>query len=140
MVMDERSGEAINHLAIKNACQMLMALGINSRSVYEDDFEKPFLSQSASFYKFESQKFLAENNASVYLKKVEVSSNKENLRDMKNKLTWKIQTAIKIKNTKISITHENTTRRTKDTKIQLFVRIHFFWIYEDITVVRRNAS
>ena len=70
--MDERSGEAINHLAIKNACQMLMALGINSRSVYEDDFEKPFLAQSASFYKFESQKFLAENNASVYLKKVEV--------------------------------------------------------------------
>lgn len=72
MVMDERSGEAINHLAIKNACQMLMALGINSRSVYEDDFEKPFLAQSASFYKFESQKFLAENNASVYLKKAEV--------------------------------------------------------------------
>lgn len=71
--MDERSGEAINHLSIKNACQMLMALGINSRSVYEDDFEKPFLAQSASFYKFESQKFLAENNASVYLKKVEVN-------------------------------------------------------------------
>uniref|UniRef100_A0A1I8M276 Cullin family profile domain-containing protein n=1 Tax=Musca domestica TaxID=7370 RepID=A0A1I8M276_MUSDO len=71
MVMSERSGEAINHLAIKNACQMLMALGINSRSVYEEDFEKPFLAQSASFYKFESQKFLAENNASVYLRKVE---------------------------------------------------------------------
>ena len=72
MVMDERSGEAINHLAIKNACQMLMCLGINTRSVYEDDFEKPFLTQSASFYKLESQKFLAENNAGVYIKKVEV--------------------------------------------------------------------
>ncbi|XP_059221899.1 cullin-3 isoform X2 [Stomoxys calcitrans] len=80
MVMDERSGEAINHLAIKNACQMLMALGINSRSVYEDDFEKPFLSQSASFYKFESQKFLAENNASVYLKKVESRIQEESSR------------------------------------------------------------
>ncbi|KAI8114990.1 Cullin-3 [Lucilia cuprina] len=80
MVMDERSGEAINHLAIKNACQMLMALGINSRSVYEDDFEKPFLAQSASFYKFESQKFLAENNASVYLKKVEARIQEESAR------------------------------------------------------------
>ncbi|XP_075153599.1 cullin 3 isoform X1 [Haematobia irritans] len=80
MVMDERSGEAINHLAIKNACQMLMALGINSRSVYEDDFEKPFLAQSASFYKFESQKFLAENNASVYLKKVESRIQEESSR------------------------------------------------------------
>uniref|UniRef100_A0A1A9WMC6 Cullin family profile domain-containing protein n=1 Tax=Glossina brevipalpis TaxID=37001 RepID=A0A1A9WMC6_9MUSC len=80
MVIDERSGEAINHLAIKNACQMLMALGINSRSVYEDDFEKPFLAQSASFYKLESQKFLAENNASVYLKKVEARIQEESAR------------------------------------------------------------
>ena len=73
MVMAERNGEVINHLAIKNACQMLMSLGINTRSVYEEDFERPFLTQSASFYKIESQKFLSENNASVYIKKVEVS-------------------------------------------------------------------
>ena len=71
--MAERNGEVINHLAIKNACQMLMSLGINTRSVYEEDFERPFLTQSASFYKIESQKFLSENNASVYIKKVEVS-------------------------------------------------------------------
>ncbi len=37
--------------AVKNACQMLMILGIDSRSVYEEDFEKPFLEQSADFYK-----------------------------------------------------------------------------------------
>lgn len=30
---------------------MLMVLGINSRSVYEEDFERPFLQQSAEFYK-----------------------------------------------------------------------------------------
>lgn len=71
MVSDERNGEAINHLAIKNACWMLMSLGINSRNVYEEDFEKPFLQQSASFYNMESQRLLAENNASVYIKKVE---------------------------------------------------------------------
>lgn len=71
--MAERNGEVINHLAIKNACQMLMSLGINTRTVYEEDFERPFLAQSASFYKIESQKFLAENNASVYIKKVEVN-------------------------------------------------------------------
>lgn len=72
MVMAERKGEVIDHLAIKNACQMLMVLGINQRTVYETDFEIPFLIQSAEFYKMESQKFLAENNASVYIKKVEV--------------------------------------------------------------------
>lgn len=30
---------------------MLMVLGINSRTVYEEDFERPFLQQSAEFYK-----------------------------------------------------------------------------------------
>ena len=37
--------------AVKNACQMLMILGIDSRTVYEEDFEKPFLEQSAEFYR-----------------------------------------------------------------------------------------
>ena len=30
---------------------MLMMLGIESRAVYEEDFEKPFLEQSAEFYR-----------------------------------------------------------------------------------------
>nr|CAD7407206.1 unnamed protein product [Timema cristinae] len=77
MVMRERRGEVVDRLAIKNACQMLMVLGINGRSVYEEDFERPFLHQSAEFYRLESQKFLAENSASVYIKKVETRINEE---------------------------------------------------------------
>lgn len=76
-VMRERRGEVVDRIAIKNACQMLMVLGINSRSVYEEDFERPFLQQSAEFYKMESQKFLAENSASVYIKKVEARISEE---------------------------------------------------------------
>ncbi|XP_034942541.1 cullin-3 isoform X1 [Chelonus insularis] len=71
MVARERRGEVVDRMAIKNACQMLMCLGINNRLVYEEDFERPFLQQSAEFYRMESQKFLAENSASVYIKKVE---------------------------------------------------------------------
>lgn len=67
----ERAGEVINRMAVKNACAMLMALGVEGRGVYEDDFEKPFLRQSAEFYQTESQKFLAENSASLYVRKVE---------------------------------------------------------------------
>lgn len=48
---------------------MLMTLGIDSRSVYYEDFEEPFLAQSAEFYRRESQNFLAENSASVYVRK-----------------------------------------------------------------------
>ncbi|CAH1391853.1 cullin-3 isoform X2 [Halyomorpha halys] len=77
LVMRERKGEVVDRMSIKNASQMLVILGINSRSVYEEDFERPFLHQSAEFYKMESQKFLAENSASVYIKKVEARINEE---------------------------------------------------------------
>lgn len=71
MVMCERRGEVVDHMAIKNTCHMLMVLGINQRWVYEEDFERPFLQQSAMFYQAESQKFLADNSASEYIKQVE---------------------------------------------------------------------
>lgn len=77
MVMRERRGDRVDRLAIKNACHMLIVLGIDSRNVYEEDFERPFLAQSADFYRLESQKFLAENCASMYIKKVEVRINEE---------------------------------------------------------------
>ena len=51
LVMRERRGEVVDRLSIKNACQMLLVLGIDSRTVYEEDFERPFLSQSADFYR-----------------------------------------------------------------------------------------
>lgn len=71
MVHKERRGELTDRSAIRNACQMLMTLGIESRSVYSEDFEDPFLQQSAEFYRRESQHFLAENSASVYIRKVD---------------------------------------------------------------------
>jgi cullin 3 len=51
MVLREREGEIVDQTAIKTACQMLMVLGINNRSVYEEYFETPFLQQSAEFYR-----------------------------------------------------------------------------------------
>merc|ERR1719411_25220 len=54
-----------------------MMLGIDTRNVYEEDFESHFLKQSAEFYKIESQKFLEENSASVYIHKVEARINEE---------------------------------------------------------------
>lgn len=77
MVAKERKGEVVDRGPVKNACQMLMILGIGSRSVYEEDFEHPFLEKSAEFYRLESEKFLQENSASVYIKKVEARINEE---------------------------------------------------------------
>jgi cullin 3 len=71
MVQKERRGELTDRSAIRNVCQMLMTLGIESRAVYCEDFEDPFLQMSAEFYRGESQRFLAENSASVYIRKVD---------------------------------------------------------------------
>jgi cullin 3 len=49
---------------------MLVDLGINSRSVYEEDFERHFLETSANFYRVESQEFIASNSCPDYMKKV----------------------------------------------------------------------
>uniref|UniRef100_A0A8C7JVU9 Cullin 3 n=1 Tax=Oncorhynchus kisutch TaxID=8019 RepID=A0A8C7JVU9_ONCKI len=77
MIARERKGEVVDRGAIRNACQMLMILGLEGRTVYEEDFEAPFLEMSAEFFQMESQKFLAENSASVYIKKVEARINEE---------------------------------------------------------------
>jgi len=78
MVSRERRGEVVDRGALREACGMLMLLSINdNRRVYIEDFEEPFLEQSREFYKIESEKFLAENSASVYIKKVEQRINEE---------------------------------------------------------------
>merc|ERR1711998_17578 len=47
---------------------MLMDLG---REVYMQDFEAPFLEESAIFYQSESQQYISQNSASEYMKKAE---------------------------------------------------------------------
>ncbi|VDN58476.1 unnamed protein product [Dracunculus medinensis] len=71
MIAAERAGEIIDRLAVKNACCMLLALGVDSRNVYEHDFEVHFLRVSAEYFRSLAQKFLLENNAITYLRKVE---------------------------------------------------------------------
>ena len=98
--MEVRSGKvADTPSSVKAACQMLIILGIDSRALYEEEFERRFLAQSAEFYKVynslifqtvhivnkivsflnqsEGQKYLGENSSSVYVKKVETLINEE---------------------------------------------------------------
>ncbi len=44
--------------SVKNTCKMLMALGIGSREIYEEDFEKPLLKESREFYRVSGSFFL----------------------------------------------------------------------------------
>lgn len=76
----ERRGEYIEAHWIKNICQMLVELGIDKRSVYEEIFELPFLDQSAQFYQSESQRYLSENCTSTYIRQVEQRIDEESKR------------------------------------------------------------
>lgn len=68
LILKERDGEVINRGLMRNIIKMLMDLG---PSVYQEDFEKPFLEVSADFYRAESQRFIECCDCGDYLKKAE---------------------------------------------------------------------
>ncbi|CAI5451019.1 unnamed protein product [Caenorhabditis angaria] len=68
----DRKSNQINWGGIKETCSMLIALGLESRSVYEDEFEKPLLLETADYYRDVCNKWLdGENDACYYLSRVE---------------------------------------------------------------------
>eukprot|EP01119_Soliformovum_irregulare_P018177 TRINITY_DN5521_c0_g1_i1.p1 TRINITY_DN5521_c0_g1~~TRINITY_DN5521_c0_g1_i1.p1 ORF type:complete len:734 (+),score=232.83 TRINITY_DN5521_c0_g1_i1:107-2308(+) len=77
MIHRERTGEVINRGLIKSITQMLVDLGVSSRSVYLEDFEKPFEETSSNFYRIESQEFITSNSCPDYLRKVEARIKEE---------------------------------------------------------------
>ncbi|KAF8383258.1 cul-3 [Pristionchus pacificus] len=119
MVADERAGITVKWSGIKSACTMLVALGIEHKHVYEGEFEVPFLKETSEYYKAASQKFLSENCASVYVKKVENCIAEETDRamryldkDTKNKLlsvlentliTTHMQTVVDMENSGLKV-------------------------------------
>ncbi|XP_074309731.1 cullin-3A [Silene latifolia] len=74
LVLKERTGEVINRGLMRNIIKMFMDLG---PSVYQEDFEKPFLEVSANFYHIESQQFIESCDCGDYLKKAERRLNEE---------------------------------------------------------------
>ncbi|KAG8086869.1 hypothetical protein GUJ93_ZPchr0010g7500 [Zizania palustris] len=68
LIHRERMGEVINRSLMRSTTKMLMDLG---SSVYQDDFERPFLEVSASFYSGESQRFIECCTCGEYLKKAQ---------------------------------------------------------------------
>uniref|UniRef100_A0A453D9E9 Cullin family profile domain-containing protein n=1 Tax=Aegilops tauschii subsp. strangulata TaxID=200361 RepID=A0A453D9E9_AEGTS len=68
LIHRERMGEMINRGLMRNTTKMLMELG---SSVYQDDFERPFLEVSASFYSGESQQCIERCDCGEYLKNAE---------------------------------------------------------------------
>ena len=67
-------------MLVKGTLSMLADLGVDGLSVYEEDFEAPFLETTREFYRHESLDFLAQNTCSDYLGKAEARLGEEALR------------------------------------------------------------
>ncbi|XP_047314720.1 cullin-3A-like [Impatiens glandulifera] len=74
LVQRERTGEVIERGLLRNIIKMLLDLG---STVYQEDFEKTFLADSASFYWVESQKYIECCDCGDFLKKAETRLNEE---------------------------------------------------------------
>lgn len=70
-IRGERLGRLIDQNCMKCALHMLADLGLESSSVYEEDFETYFLEGTQAFYRNESRLFLSQNSCPDYLKRVE---------------------------------------------------------------------
>jgi len=70
-VQEERNGQLIDRSLMKSTLSMLVELGVDGPSVYEEDFEGAFLEQSRQFYQVESQEVLTTNPCPDYMRKAE---------------------------------------------------------------------
>ncbi|CAI9761794.1 unnamed protein product [Fraxinus pennsylvanica] len=68
LIYRERTGEVINRELMRNTIKMLVELG---SSVYQEDFEKPFIAVSSHFYGKKSQEFIESSDCGDYLKEAE---------------------------------------------------------------------
>ncbi|XP_024867705.1 cullin-3-like [Temnothorax curvispinosus] len=139
MVTRERRGEVADYSAIQNACQMLMLLGIKNRQVYEEVFERPFLQQSAEFYREESKRLLAANSASEYIEKVEARIHEESERAKhyldestesrivkvveKELIEVHIKTIVQMENDRVAHMLENQKTKDLGNMYKLFLRV-----------------
>jgi cullin 3 len=71
LVLRERRGEMVERGVLRSLTQMMVDVGVNSRAVYEEDFERAFLETSATFYRAESGEFITSNSCSDYMRKAE---------------------------------------------------------------------
>lgn len=65
----EREGEVIEKTQIRSSIQMLIEVCKNSRKLYEQEFEKVLLQETADYYKLESQQLITDSSCASFLEK-----------------------------------------------------------------------
>ena len=79
-IEQERNGYVIDKNLIKDILNMLSSFNIDGNNVYEEEFEKPFLSATHNYYLQESTEYILNNNVPEYINKAEQRLNEEIIR------------------------------------------------------------
>lgn len=65
----ERNGEMIERLHLQKSIEMLIEVGIQSRKIYEQEFEAALVVRTRDYYRNESNTFISQNSCNAYLMK-----------------------------------------------------------------------
>jgi len=65
----ERDGHSIERSQLRLSISMLVEVGLSSKKVYEQEFEKPFIKETEEYYKAESNQFIVNNSCPAFLAK-----------------------------------------------------------------------
>ncbi|KAH7932582.1 hypothetical protein HPB52_024300 [Rhipicephalus sanguineus] len=118
LVKTEREGESVDRASLKKACEMLIVLGLDSRSVYEEDFEVPFLAESAQFYAFLGQQYIKTKDAFEYIALFEQHINEESERSKQCLDDSTVVPVVQVVQKELIGKHMNTIVDMEDSGVQ----------------------
>lgn len=73
----ERNGEQVERVYIQRCVQMLIEVGLQSKRIYEQEFESVLIQQTRDYYRNESNINISENSCNAYLIKANMRLQEE---------------------------------------------------------------
>ena len=67
-IRNERDGNFIEKTQVRSAIQLLVEVGIQSKKIYETEFESVLLQETSEYFRQESNQLITDSSCSDYLK------------------------------------------------------------------------
>lgn len=66
-IRNERNGQVIEKTQLRSAIELLIEVGVNSKRIYEQEFESKLLEETADYFHKESNQLIANSSCPAYL-------------------------------------------------------------------------
>lgn len=73
----ERDGGIVEITQLRQVIQMLVEVGISSKKIYENEFEKVFIQETQNYYRVESNQYITNHSCYSFLQKAHQRLNEE---------------------------------------------------------------